>query len=250
VKLTVVGCAGSYPSAASPASCYLVEHDGVRVLLDLGNGALGALQQHVDLIWPDALAAVVLSHCHVDHCVDLASLYVQRHYSPSPPVDRLRVVGPSDARARIASVYGVNDPRTLDTQFAFEVLSPDPVTVGPFTITSVRAAHPVESYSLRIEAGGVSITYSGDTGPSEGLVELAQGTDVALFEASFVGDGNPRDLHLSGADAAAMAARAGAGLLVLTHLVAWNDERRVLDEASPLFPGPVEIARAGMTITV
>jgi ribonuclease BN (tRNA processing enzyme) len=250
VRLTVVGCAGSYPTAESPGSCYLLEQDGVRLLLDLGNGALGALQQHVDLVWPDALAAVVLSHCHVDHCVDLASLYVQRHYAPSPPVDRLRVLGPSDARARIAGVYGMADAATLDAQFAFEVLAPDPVTVGPFTITATRAAHPVESYSLRVEAGGASLTYSGDTGPSERLVELAQGTDVALFEASFVGDDNPSDLHMSGADAASTAARAGAGLLVLTHLVAWNDERQVLDEAAALFPGPIEIARAGMTITV
>ena len=44
MKLTVVGCAGSFPSASSTGSCYLVEHDGHRIVLDLGNGALGALQ--------------------------------------------------------------------------------------------------------------------------------------------------------------------------------------------------------------
>ena len=84
MQLTVVGCAGSFPSAQSPASCYLLEHDGNRVLLDLGNGSLGALQQHVDLVWPGALDAVLLSHCHIDHCADLGSLYVQRHYGPAP----------------------------------------------------------------------------------------------------------------------------------------------------------------------
>src|SRR5439155_7662213 len=67
VKLTVVGCSGSFPGPDGPASCYLLEQDGVRVLLDLGSGALGSLSRHVDL---DAVDAVVLSHLHADHCLD------------------------------------------------------------------------------------------------------------------------------------------------------------------------------------
>ena len=79
---------------------------------------------------------------------------------------------------------------------------------------------------MRVSAGGRSVTYSGDTGPTPALAELARGTDIALFEASCVGTDNPPDLHMTGADAARAAREAGAGLLLLTHLVAWNDGGR------------------------
>ena len=247
MRLTVIGCAGSFPNAHSPASCYLVEHDGHRLLLDLGNGALGALQRHVDLVWPGVLDAVVLSHCHVDHCVDAASLYVQRHYAPEPTTELLPILGPSDARHRLASVYGMTDPSPLDEEFDFHLLA-GVQQLGPFTVTSLPAAHPVEAYSIRVEAGGRSLVYSGDTGPTAGLVALAASADLALFEASFVGDDNPPDLHLSARDAAWIAQEAGVARLLLTHLVAWNDDEQVLREAQEVFAGPVMLAHAGMVV--
>lgn len=249
MRLTVIGCAGSYPNATSPASCYLVEHDGHRVLLDLGNGALGALQRHVDLDWPGALDAVILSHGHVDHCVDIASLYVQRHYAPTRTSERLPVWGPSDARSRIAAIYGMADAAPLDEEFAFGVLGGTTV-VGPFTVTSSPAVHPVEAYSIRIEAGGRTLVYSGDTGPHDGLVEISREADLALFEASFVGTDNPPDVHMSGAEAGGMARRAGVASLLLTHLVAWNDDAQVLAEARGEFDGPIALASPDMTLTV
>ncbi len=247
MRLTVIGCAGSFPNAHSPASCYLIEHDGHRLLLDLGNGALGALQRHLDLVWPGALDAVVLSHCHVDHFVDMASLYVQRHYAPEPTREALVVLGPSDARARIAAVYGMTELGPLDAEFDFQVLQ-GVQRVGPFTITSVPAAHPVEAYSVRVDVDDRSLVYSGDTGPNRELAALAEGADIALFEASFVGDDNPPDLHLSARDAARIAHDSGVAHLVLTHLVAWNDDQQVLHEAQGAFSGPAVLAHPGMVI--
>ena len=250
MRLTVIGCAGSFPSAASPASCYLIEHEGHRIVLDLGNGAFGALQQHVDVVWPGALDAVVLSHCHLDHCADLGSLYVQRQYAPIPASDPLLVLGPSDVRARAVAIYGASDEAGLDRQFDFRAFPRGPVAVGPFTIETTRAAHPVEAYSIRVTAGGRSLTYSGDTDATPRLAELAQGTDIALFEASFVGTGNAPGVHMSGADAARIASEAGVGMLVLTHLVAWNDPAIVAAEAAAAFDGPLDLARPGLTISV
>jgi len=250
MRLTVVGCAGSFPSAASPASCYLVEHDGVRIVLDLGNGSLGALQQYVDLSQDDALAAVLLSHCHIDHCADVASLFVMRHYSPRARLASLPLLGPTDTRARIAAVYGMTDPERLSLEFDVRPFDGHAVTIGPFVIETAPAAHPVEAYSMRITAGGVSITYSGDTGPNPALDRLARGTDVALFEATEVGEHHAPDLHMSGAEAGRAAALADAGLLVLTHHAAWNDESQVIAEASAQFDGPVEFARPGLTVTL
>jgi ribonuclease BN (tRNA processing enzyme) len=248
MRLTVVGCAGSYPNPSSPASCYLIEHDGVSIVLDLGNGSLGDLQQYLDPLDESALAAVILSHCHVDHCADVASLFVMRQHGPVTMTARLPLLGPSDTRERIAGIYGMADAATLDGQFDIRTLGAGPLVVGPFRIEAVPAAHPVEAYSIRITAAGMSITYSGDTAPTRQLADLARGTDIALFEASFVGTHNPPNLHLTGAEAGRIATEADAGLLLLTHHVAWNDEADVLAEAAAEFDGPIEQARPGMTI--
>lgn len=251
MKLTVVGCAGSFPHADSPASCYLLEHDGARIVLDLGNGSLGALQQYVDLDDPDALQGVVLSHCHIDHMADLASLYVVRNYHPSVRFAPLPVVGPAETRERLVGIYGTADPSALDAVLTFGSLDQSPVDLGPFRVEAVRAAHPVEAYCVRVTStDGVSVTYSGDTGPTARLDALASGTDVALFESSYHDDDHPPDLHMSGAEAGRAAASADAGLLVLTHLSAWTDPVRALAGATAAFDGPIELARPGLTVTI
>ncbi len=250
MRLTVIGCAGSYPSAASPASCYLLEHDGARLVLDLGNGSLGALQRHLDPTTADGISAVVLSHCHIDHCADLASLFVARHHYAKEHLPPLPVLGPSDAASRAAAIHGGDSAAVLNSSFAFRTHGSGTVELGPFTIRSTPALHPVESYSVLVSAGGRSIAYSGDTGPNPALNELAEGADVALFEAAFVGTGNPVDLHMTGAQAGSAAHDAGVGRLVLTHLVVHNDDNVVLAEASKQFSGPIELAYAGMAFDV
>ena len=110
MRLTVVGCSGSYPGPDSPASCYLLEaeHDDGsgprtwRVLLELGNGALGALHRVVD---PLSIDAVLVSHLHADHCLDLCGYYVMRKYHPQGPPPRIPVWGPSDTADRMARAY-------------------------------------------------------------------------------------------------------------------------------------------------
>lgn len=249
MRLTILGCSGSYPSAESPASSYLIEHDGHRIVLDLGNGSFGTLQRHVDLTWPGALDAVVLSHCHLDHCADIGSLYVQRHYY-SPPAPRLTVLGPSDARARAVAIYGKQDEAGLDEEFDFVTFSRASTTIGPFTIQTARAVHPVEAYSIRVSAGGRSITYSGDSALSDRLVDLAHDTDLALFEASFIGTEFPPGVHMSAGEAGRAAREAAVGRLVLTHHVVMNDPAVVLAEASAEFDGPVTLASSGLAIDV
>jgi len=251
MKLTVIGCAGSYPTPDSPASCYLIEHDGEQIVVDMGNGSLGQLQRHIDPVLDPSLCGIVLTHCHIDHCADVGALFVMRHYGPVRPSGRLDLIGPNEARERLAGVYGMADSAVLDDEFVMRRFTDAPMTLGPFQIESVPALHPVESYSVRVSAGRRSITYSGDTGPSRALAALAEGTDLALFEASFVvAEDNPVDLHMSGADAAQAAQSAGAGLLVLTHMVTWNDNDVVMREAKEHFSGAIERAEPGMTITL
>lgn len=248
MRLTVVGCSGSYPGPDSPSSCYLVQapYEGRTwsLVVDLGNGALGALQRHVDLA---AVDTVALSHLHVDHCVDLTSYQVFRTYHPEGPLRSLPVHGPKGTAERIAAASGVDDGPRARGVFEYADWEPDvATTVGPFTVTPVRVTHPVETYALRIECGGRVLVYSGDTGPSEALVEVARGADLLLCEASFLETGaNPPDLHLTGREAGAHATAAGARRLLLTHIPPWHDPAVTLAEAEEAFTGPVELARAG-----
>lgn len=256
MRLTVVGCSGSFPGADSPASCYLVQapYDGrtYSLVLDLGNGALGALQRHIELRNVDAVA---LSHLHVDHCIDLTSFYVMRCFLPDGPLPRLPVVGPPGTAERIAQAYGRLDTTDLDKIFDFADWQVDrSAAYGPFRVSVARVAHPVETYAVRVEHEGRSLVYSADTGPSEALVGLARGADLLLCEASFLESAQgPANLHLTGRQAAEHGARAGVRRLMLTHIPPWHDKQQVLAEAMaarPALDGPIELALPGAAYDV
>lgn len=247
MRLTVVGCSGSYPGPTSAASAYLVEHDGFRLVVDLGNGALGPLQRYVD---PADVDAVFLSHLHVDHCIDVCSYYVALQYRPGgfdgPPIP---VHGPVGAGAHLARAYGTPDAAAnLERVFDFRPVVAGVSEIGPFRVTTAQMAHPVECFGVRLEADGVALAYSADTAPTDALVDLARGADLLLAEASFLdGDDNPPGLHLTGQQAGEHAVRAGAGRLVVTHVPPWHDALRSLDAATAAFAGPVDLAAPGAT---
>lgn len=252
MRLTVIGCAGSYPGPDSPASCYLLEadHDGRtwRVLVDLGSGALGTLQRYVD---PLTLDAVLLSHLHPDHYFDISGLYVIWKYHPAGPRQRIPVYGPAGVARQAARAYGLPPEPGMSVEFDFHEYDDAPLHLGPFVVRATRVVHPVPAYGLRIEADGRTLAYSGDTGPCEALVQLAKGADLLLAEAAFVkGVDNPVDLHLTGTDAGRAAHDAGVGRLVLTHIPPWHDPAIALAEARSTYSGPVELAETGATYDV
>ncbi|HYB87209.1 MAG TPA: MBL fold metallo-hydrolase [Streptosporangiaceae bacterium] len=247
MRLTIIGCSGSFPGPDSPASSYLLEADGFRLVLDLGNGALGTLQRHADLYGIDA---VCLSHLHADHCLDLCSYYVARTFHPGGPRPRIPVYAPEGTASRMARSYGLDEPPGMTEAFEFLTLAPGTRRIGPFQVTTAHVNHPVETFGFRLEHAGRVIAYSADTGESAALVGLAREADLLLCEASLLdGPDLPRDLHLTAGQAAQHAARAGAGRLVLTHLVPWNDPARTLEEAGGAsFPGPISLAASGRVI--
>ncbi|NYI08156.1 MBL fold metallo-hydrolase [Allostreptomyces psammosilenae] len=243
MKLTVVGCSGSFPSADSACSSYLLEAEGFRLVMDLGNGALGALQRHIGLYDVDA---VCFSHLHADHCVDLCAYWVARNYRFEGCPARIPVYGPEGTSARLARVYDMPDQPGMHEAFDFRRLRPGVFEVGPFRITADRVAHPVEAYAFRVEYGGRSLVYSGDTGPCDALAKLSAGADLLLAEASFThGREEIPDLHLNGRQAGEYAARGAVGRLVLTHIPPWTDRQRNLADASEVFAGPTGLARPG-----
>jgi ribonuclease BN (tRNA processing enzyme) len=248
VRLTVVGCSGSFPGPDSAASCYLVEADGFHVLLDLGNGALGPLARHLDIYDVDA---VLLSHLHADHCLDLCSYYVARKYHPEGPARRIPVRGPVGTADRLARAYELTPEPGMTEEFDFLSWGFDVHEVGPFRVTVERVEHPVETFAMRLEHDSKVLAYSGDTAACDGLSRAARDADLFLCEASFhEGRDSEPGLHLTGRGAAEQATRAGARRLLLTHLPPWNDPGRTLAEAAPAYDGPLELARPGATYVI
>jgi ribonuclease BN (tRNA processing enzyme) len=246
MELTIVGCSGSFPGPDSASSCYLVEADGYRLVLDLGNGAIGALQRYVGL---DEIDAVCLSHLHGDHCLDMCSYQVFRAYHPDGPLPSIPVYGPPDSAERLDRATGGESAESMATRFDFRTLTPGPIEIGPFKVTTRHMNHPVETFGFRISHQGTTLAYSADTGPTDELVQLARGADVLLCEASFPeADGLPPNLHLTGRQAADHAVRAGVRELIITHLVPWNSGEQVMAEVADAFPGPVSRAVPGLRI--
>ena len=248
MRLTVLGCSGTFPGPESPCSGYLVEHDGYRLVLDLGNGALGQLQRHCDLL---AVDAVLVSHLHADHCLDLVGYSYARRYHPDGIPPRLPVHGPAGLEARILESYEAPPQDGLGDVYDYVEHGPDVRQLGPFTVSSAQVEHPVTSYALRLEAAGRSLVYSGDTARSDALVELARDCDLLLCEASWASDPEPpQGIHLTGREAGEHAARAGAARLLLTHLMPYADPEVMLGEARECYAGPLDLARCGCTYDV
>jgi len=250
MKITVIGCSGSYPGPDSPASCYLLEaeHDDGsgtrtwRVLMDLGSGALGVLHRYTD---PLSIDAVLLSHLHADHCLDMSGYYVMRKYHPSGAAPRIPVWGPLDTPGRLARGYDLPEDTGMHEEFDFRTYD-DVVQVGPFSVRAIPVDHPVEAFGLRITADGATLAYTGDSAPCDTLTEVAAHADLLLAEASFREiDDNPGGVHLTGAECGALATRAGARRLVLTHVPPWFEREPMLQEAAARYAGPLELAFVG-----
>ena len=262
MRLTVVGCAGSFPHGDSAASSYLVEADDAqgrtwRVVLDLGNGASGPLHRFVE---PGDLDAVAISHLHSDHVADVVVLNVYLRYHPAGSRGPVRLLAPTGTPERLAEIAGSDPATDTDGQFDFEEWADRrAVRVGPFEIEPVLVNHPIEAYGVRVTGPAegdpqrrVTLAYTGDTDDCPALDDLARDADLLLSEAAFLeGQADElRGVHLTGLRAGQVAARAGVRRLVLTHLVAWNDAAVSLAEARSAFAGPIDVAETGAVYTL
>jgi ribonuclease BN (tRNA processing enzyme) len=217
MKLTVIGCSPAWPNAGGAQSGYLVEGDG-RVLMDCGPGVLARLRE-LDGGWP-RVDAVVITHFHLDHWGDLVPWIFGASFGPGrdvptpelwlPPggYDRLRYFGGEMAFGdRIDGAFNVR-----------EYSDAEPFAAGGFVIRPVRLDHYSElTFGLRVSNHASTLAYSGDTGPSPRLVELARGADVFLCEATLKEPEPAERGHLSEAEAVEAFEESGAGRLIVIH---------------------------------
>lgn len=241
IALTVLGSAGTHTGVGRVCSGYLVEAGGTRVLLDAGNGSTAKLQTLVPV---RDLDAFVISHRHIDHCIDVISCYYNLRFDPAFEAP-MPLYAAAEVHELLRGLLSNDSPMSFDDVFAHQQVGPgDRVQVGAMDLTFAHSVHPVPTVATRVEADGASLVYTGDTAGGPDLVQLARGVDLLLIDATWTGDAGqyPPGVHLTAGQAGRIAAEAGVGMLVLTHLAGATDRDLARQEARATFDGPVELA--------
>lgn len=243
IELTVLGCSGSYAApAAGPCSGYLVRAGATAIWMDCGNGTFERLQRHLVV---DDLDAVVITHRHADHCVDLLSLEVMlqffRGQSKGPPV-----LAPAEVREALEGLSaGTGEFFAWD-----EVGDGDERAVGEARLRFSRVDHPPPTVAVEVSAGGKRLVYTSDTGPAWSPVAFGNRPDLLLAEATYQRGSEGPPFHLTAAQAAAMAGAVDARRLMLTHISPILDSSASVAEAEDVLGREVMLAAPDLRVRI
>lgn len=254
MRLTILGCSGSLGAPGNPGSSYLITSPerpaAPGILMDFGPGALAALQP----VFDPANAHVIFSHLHADHCSDIPSLLVWRRFHPSAPSPRRHIMaGPSYAPLHFGRMGadGPDDVDDISDTFDFRPWQPwVPQEIEGVTVTAIPVLHPAaESHGLRVACNdtGRVLAFTGDSGMTPSLLDVARGADLFLCEAAWgpSSEGKAPGMHLSGEEAGRIAREAGVATLVLVHIQPWTDPEETRAAACREFDGEVIVGRPG-----
>ncbi len=257
VQLTVLGRYSPFPPAGGACPGYLLRHEGFHLLLECGSGTVARLQEFMPL---EALDHVVLSHLHGDHCADVSVLKYAANYTVSPSARAARRgTRPDDeSRGNPTIIYAPDEPeeefRRLnhkDALLARPIGPGESLALGPFHLHFAATEHPLPCVATRIECGGRTLVYTGDTARCASVEDLARGADLLLAEASLPESCTDFRGHMRASEASDLARSAGVGRLLLTHFWPEADtEEYVLHAQAADENLPVAAAVEGKTYTV
>jgi ribonuclease BN (tRNA processing enzyme) len=245
MRLTVLGAGPAYTDRdGATGACYLVSEGDTHLLLDLGQGSFTRVFPHVP---PTDLAAVVVSHLHPDHFIDLVAMRHYLRYEFDPP-RRVRVLGPGALADRLDALHA--EPGFTAGALDVERLGEAVRRIGALSLEARLVAHTDESYGMRVARyEGPGLVYSGDCGRADDLAPLVRPGDTLLAEVSFGAGPVPPDvLHLDGPAVGRLAASTGAGRVLLTHILSGHDPSAAVASVRTWFDGPVEMVWPGSRI--
>ena len=244
MRLTVLGAGPAYTDReGASGACYLVGLGATHLLLDLGQGSFPRIFPHVR---PEDLAAVVVSHLHPDHFVDLVPL---RHYLRYElvPSRRIRVIGPSDLGGRLDALHA--EPGFSAAALDLATLGETTHRVDELTVEGRLVTHTAESYAMRVapaSGGGPGLVYTGDCGRAGDIAPLLRPGDTLLSEVSFgAGPVPPGASHLDAPAVGQLASSTGAARVLLTHLQMRHDPEAAVAACREAFSGPVTMVWPG-----
>jgi ribonuclease BN (tRNA processing enzyme) len=244
--LHVLGCATAGGNPGEPCSGYLVTAGGARILLDCGSGVVSSLLER------DAapLDAIVLSHLHFDHIADLVPLAYAHTMGMASDWPAPALHAPPGGAARLAALAeagGASADHFASSGLTVSEYDPGAaLAIGDATLTFRELVHPGGSHAIRVEAGGGTLVFSGDTALTPALGEHAAGADLLLCEATAL---PASEVHLPAGEAGRIAREAGCAALVLTH-VDVRERAAALRQARDAFGGPVHAAVPGLRLAV
>jgi ribonuclease BN (tRNA processing enzyme) len=243
LRLDIVGAGPAYTDrAGATGAAYLIRHDTTAILLDLGQGSFPRLAGLLD---PGALDAVLVSHLHPDHFIDLVALRHFLRWGPSHP-RRVRVIGPAGLADRLDALHA--EPGFASAALDFETLEVGRLLVRSLEVDVGRVTHAGESYAFRVSTpgGGRGLVYSGDCGLADDLASLVRPGDDLLTEVSFGrGPIPPGAAHLDGPTVGELASRTGVARVLLTHLLMGFDPDETVASVRAAFDGPAELVEPG-----
>jgi len=244
VELTILGSSGTWPNAGIATSGYLVQHEGFNLYMDAGSGTLANLQEHIEIKDVDA---IVISHEHPDHFVDLYPFFYAWHYGELGQPG-LPVFVPTDFSQRLADLVSIDSQVAMRSAFSFTEVAPgEGFEIGPFRIKTEPMAHlGLPALGFRISADGSVLAYTGDTGPTHHVEALARDADAFLAEATWQDRDDLLPFHLSSRQAAIHAQEAGVKRLLLTHIWPTLDREVSKAQAAEAYSGPIDAAAEGM----
>lgn len=242
MKVIALGTSGTYPRYGRACSGYLFESDPTFVQVDLGTGALANMFRHLD---PFALSAVILTHMHADHMLDIYPLRYYLLYNEREAKRPLAVFMPPGGRDVLDRCAPENrETPFFDGVFAFEELDEGrAVTIGSLRFVFRRTNHVVPTFALVCEFEGRKVGYTSDTSRDSTLADFFRGCDALICEAAYQGKEGKQGLHLSAFEAGELAAAAGVERLYLTHIWPELDPNRSRTEAADAFSGHIELLR-------
>ncbi len=244
MRLIVLGSSGTYPAPSNPASGYLIESGGTRVWSEAGPGTFAALTRTLDL---ELLDAVVVSHRHPDHCMDLVSAYHAFAYGPTSRRG-IPLYAPDEVFESFLSFLGQDAGGRFARVFDLHTVSGgDEIAIGGLQVSFAEADHPVPTVASRWSDGHRVLAYSADTGPERDWPRLVRDAHLFLCEASLGADRSPGAAphHLDAGEAGRIARAQGARRLMLTHIPPHVDVRRAVLAAERTFDRPVALAVPG-----